>query len=332
MQETKDISGRIPALDMAIHHMVAQKAKFPLKDFPAGMEVINKELNAISLLLIWSTIPPHHFLHERSREICKRVVNLGAVDIVPPPGPPTGPDSEADTKPYKADCKIAPLPVPHFSGKTADWLPFRNNFQRDIANRKDLSDGARMAYLTQSMDDPDLKRSLSDRSGEDVIYHIMVKELQRRYDRPRVMHRKYVETMKSLTTIRAKFADTLENTLNGFIRLKGENCRQIMTTMAESVLPDIAQHYWSERTIKCREVPPVEELIEFYRERGDHAVEEEASRPRQLPAEKKGGRSNSFKQKAGVNVSAPQQLPQQNTTTPVHHNNREVVHHRGRLQ
>ena len=215
-------------------------------------------------------------------EVETRLQDLEIVDLRTTP-----PDSKADIKPFKADCKIAPLPVPHFSGKTENWLPFWNNFQRDIGNRKDLSDGARMAYLTQSMDDPELKRSLSDRSGEDGIYHIMVKELQRRYDRPRVMHRKYVETMKSLTTIKptravyAQLADTLDNTLKGFIRLKGENCRQIMTTMAECVLPNTAKHYWSERTIKCRDVPPVEELIEFLRERADQAEEEEASQSKQ---------------------------------------------------
>ena len=176
-----------------------------------------------------------------------------------------------------------------------------------------------MAYLTQSMDDPDLKSSLSDRSGEEGIYHIVVKELQRRYDRPRVIHRNYVETMTSLTPIKhtraryAKLADTLEKTLQGFIRLKGENCQQIMTTITENLLPDISKHYWGERTIKCREVPPVEELIDFLRERADQAEEEEASRPKHPPEQKKGGKSNHFKQRAAVNVSAPQQ---NSTPTP----------------
>ena len=49
LETLKDISGRIPALDMAIHHMVAQKTKFPLKDFPPGLEAINKDLTGADL-------------------------------------------------------------------------------------------------------------------------------------------------------------------------------------------------------------------------------------------------------------------------------------------
>ena len=97
-------------------------------------------------------------------------------------------------------------------------------------NRKDLTEGSRLAYLKQSMDDPELKRSISDHSDEDGAYDNIVRELQDRFDRPRIMHKMYCESMRTMTTNKntragiTQLADTVTAIFNGFVCLKGENC------------------------------------------------------------------------------------------------------------
>ena len=159
---------------MAIYDLADKKARDPDKNYASIVEELIGESKEITTILQRSTIPADHILWSRAREVRNKLLDLRATDAVPP-----SPDSKDSLKSSinKSSYKITPLTVPHFSGRVEDWLPFWREFQHSVHNRKDLTEGSRLAYLKQSMDDPELKRSISDRSDEDGAYDNIVREL-----------------------------------------------------------------------------------------------------------------------------------------------------------
>ena len=57
--------------------------------------------------------------------------------------------------------------------------------------------------------------------------------------------------------------------LNGFIRLKGENCRQILTSMTEAVMDSQIRSLWNQRTDSKKTTPPIEDLLQFIKDQAD---------------------------------------------------------------
>ena len=279
LETLKDISGRIPALDMAIHHMVAQKTKLPLKDFPAGMEAINKASNAISLLLIRSTIPPDHFLHARSRDLCNRVMDLGAVDTVPP----TVPDSKefsAERVKKKGTFRLPKMDIPKFDGQLKNWPHWWTDFKHAVHDNEELENRDKLAYLIKSITDPALQDYLH--SGADTMdtYPEMLEVLQQRFDQPRELHSIHCGTIADLppakhtTADLCQLADTVFAAVTGIFRQGQVAIQHVATSLAVSSLPQILRTEWETKTETVKEVPDVFDLIKFIRRKAVNASKE----------------------------------------------------------
>ena len=191
------------------------------------------------------------------------------------------------------------MPVHSISGKTEDWLPFWRLFKQGIHDHPDLDDGAKLAYLIQAMKEPGMKANYSERMEDDEAYSTILAELHAEYDKPRWMHRKYCESMRNLATnphTREGIKDLTNQVttiLKGFIRLKAENCRHILTSMTEAVMSKELRTLWNQRTDKMKETPPIEDLLLFMKEQADQLDEEAApakpvsERSRNKPAHSK---------------------------------------------
>ena len=230
----------------------------------------------------------------------------------------------------KSTFKVDPVTVPTFSGKTEDWLPFWRLFKKAIHDKTGLDDDIRLTYLLKAIQDPLLRNSYSDRVDDVGAYTEIVSELQAEFDKPRWMHRRYCESMKQLTpiqntrTARKELINKVTIILKGFIRLKGENCRQILTSITAAVMDKDLRALWNQRTDKLKETPPVENLLTFMKDQTDQMdqsiLEVPPKAQRQQP-EKNKFKSGRNRQRSSTNVttsssgSAPSQ-PTPSTAAP----------------
>ena len=80
--------------------------------------------------------------------------------------------------------KLVNVPVPRFSGKMQDWVPFWSKFQQQVANRRGLDDQGKLAYLLQGMNDQELRTSIEKQAHKEGAYELIVAELHDRFDQP----------------------------------------------------------------------------------------------------------------------------------------------------
>ena len=164
------------------------------------------------------------------------------------------------------------------------------------------------------MKDPVMRNSYSERVDDMGAYTDIVAELQAEFDRPRRwMHRRYCESMRTLTTnphTRAgmkELVNKVTTILKGFIRLKGESCRQILTSMTESVMDKELRSLWNQRTDKLRETPPIQDLLTFIKDQADQmdqaeGTEEPPHTPKQQ-SEKNKYKSSRHRQRGSTHVT-----------------------------
>ena len=200
----------------------------------------------------------------------------------------------------KSTFKVDPVTVPTFSGRTEDWLPFWRLFKKAIHDKADLDDDIRLTYLLKSMKDPVMRNSYSERVDDVGAYTAIVAELQAEFDRPRWMHRRYCESMRTLTTnphTRAGMKEVVNKVttiLKGFIRLKGESCHEILTSITESVMDKELRCLWNQRTDKLKKTPPIEDLLSFIKDQADQ-MDQVEGKQEPFPSSKQQPEKNKFK-------------------------------------
>ena len=255
-----------------------------------------------------SSLATDHQVMVEAREILieagsirSKMVTEGTSDV------PKSVKSEAEN-PYK----LVNVPVPRFSGRIQDWVPFWSKFQQQVANRRGLDDQGKLAYLLQGMSDLELKGSIEKQAHKEGAYKLIVAELHDRYDQPRTIHKKYCDALQSLeqpTNTRAsmmRLADALTDIHDGFVRLKAEDCKQFITTMAEPSLNKTLKDGWTLHTEARKDIPPVQELISYIKMKASQAPEEELTAPTRQPAEKSRFKPQKPKYRGSTNtVAAP---------------------------
>ena len=227
----------------------------------------------------------------------------------------------------KGTFKVDPVTVPTFSGKTEDWLPFWRLFKKAIHDKADLDDDIRLTYLLKAMKDTVMRNSYSERVDDEGAYTAIIAELQAEFDRPRWMHRRYCESMRTLTTNPhtreglKELVSKVTTIYKGFIRLKGEHCKHILTSMTEAVMDKELRALWNQRTDKLRETPPIEDLLTFIKDQADqmdHVEGAEVSRPHRQHPEKNKSKLPKHRQRGSTNVttSSPSSAPSQPAPNP----------------
>ena len=209
---------------------------------------------------------------ERSATIQGRVAGTKISETKPPVKPAT-----------KSHVKLKYIDIPSFSGRTEDWLPFKRLFYKAVHENEDLEEDTKLTYLVQAMENPRIKAEFAERLEESGAYAKILAELESEHDKPRWMHRKYCESLKNLApnphTREGMKALISQVTviLNGFIRLKGENSRQILTSMTEAVMDPQLRSLWNQRTVSRKTTPPIEDLLQFIKDQADQLEDDSVS-------------------------------------------------------
>ena len=224
---------------------------------------------------------------ERAHSIQGRVAGTKVTDAKP---------SVAATK-SKAHLKLKYIEVPTFSGRTEDWMSFFRLFSKAVHSNDELDEDTKLTYLVQAIQDPRVKQEISERLDEPGAYSTIMKELEQTHDKPRWMHRKYTERLRGMTTqprTREGLMLLLSEghlILNGLLRLKGGDIKQILTSTMEAVMDQTTRSLWNQKTDAQKHTPPVEDLFTFLKDQADQL---EDTKGRHKPVQKSKGLTHSI--------------------------------------
>ena len=277
------------ALESAARGLTTAYEASPENDHTGALDLVRLRSKDLENDLLSSLMSEEEELRGRATTILERsAIIQGRVSGI----------KSSDTKPIikgtsKSNVKLKYIDIPSFSGKTEDWLPFKRLFYKAVHLNEELDDDTRLTYRVQAMLDPRVKAEFSERLDEVGAYQKILKELEEEHDKPRWMHRRYCEAMKNLSTNPhtregMKNLISLVNViLNGFIPLKVENCRHILTSMTEAVMDPQLRALWNQRTDTKKTTPPIEELLQFIKDQSDQIEDESAPSTSKQSQEKK---------------------------------------------
>ena len=243
-----------------------------LEDMVKGRTLLNNHLAA-------SRIEEDHPLRGQAAEIYRKVDRL-RVKM----GVPHIPDDKSSVKKSSSGYKRAPLHVPTFSGDVKDWHTFWAAFKIAIHTATDLDPEIKLSYLKAAMKDKSLQRTLARFTDGPEAYGLAVRELESRFDKPKLMHRLYLRNITSLSQSKAtqaeltSLADTIQESFDGLRRLGQTDLESILTSLTSEFLPDKVRLAWEDSTEDSKAVAPISELLEFIRKKADNPLYMEKSR------------------------------------------------------
>ena len=226
---------------------------------------------------------------ERAHSIQGRVAGTRATDAKPP---------VATTK-AKAHLKLKYIEVPTFSGRTEDWMGFYRLFSKAVHSNDELDEDTKLTYLVQAIQDPRVKQEISERLDEPGAYTRIMKELEQTHDKPRWMHRKYTEKLRTMApqprTREGLMLLLSEGHLinNGLLRLKGGDINMILTSTMEAVMDTTTRSLWNQKTDSLKHTPPVEDLFRFLKDQADQLEDAKGDKVRQKLVPRSRGMTNS---------------------------------------
>ena len=299
----------ITALEMDIKALTAAFELQPENDHGTAVAEVVTAARTLKADMKTSIIPKEEELWgrggdmlERAAAIQGRVAGTKTPDVKPTAAAP------------KSHIKLKYVEVPSFSGKTEDWAAFIRLFKQSVHNNPDLEDASKLTYLLQAMQDPRVKKDLSERMEEPNAYQTFITELESTHDKPRWMHRRYVDRMVKMTThtrtregLMAFLAEG-QAIKNGLTRLKGGDIDHVLTSIMELNMEPSTRALWNQKTTSTKTTPTVDNLFSFIKDEADQMDDQTAKekvRPKQM--NKKGSVNH-------VQGSVPQQGYQHNAT------------------
>ena len=209
----------------------------PTKDHTRTVDSICTTMEKLDAILLASTIPADDRLRSIASQMGDRLMLLDAKEKEPSVSFSAHSEYPPVNKTAQEAYQRASIEIPHFSGEVEDWQTFWVQFKEAVHDSKKLTNGAKLIYLRQAMDDQSLKRLLSDSVGGEDFYENMVTVLQKRFDTPREIHVIHCRTLADLQPIKAKqkelrkLADTLFSAVTGIDRLGQSDVNSIATSL-----------------------------------------------------------------------------------------------------
>ena len=175
-------------LSTKLSSLETEMTRDPTKDHTRTVDSIRTTMKKLDAILLASTIPADDRLRSIASQMGDRLMLLDAKEKEPSVSFSAHSEYPPVIKTAQEAYKRALIEIPHFSGEVEDWQTFWVQFKEAVHDSKKLTNGAKLVYLRQAMDDQSLKRLLSDNVGGEDFYENMVTVLQKRFDRPREIH------------------------------------------------------------------------------------------------------------------------------------------------
>ena len=228
-----------------------------------------------------------------------------------------------------AGIKMTPFNPPKFSGEQKDWIPFWSEFKA-IHTSSRYAAATKLSYLRQAQQNSSLRRQIGACIDNGDSYETVVAMLQDQFDRPRLMHKIYVDQLLGIGQVKPykssilDCANTLQSVWDGLSRLGQCDSASIFTTVAENLLPKELRIRWEDETITSKKVPPVQRLIEFLRLRSTQPQYEDKSHYSSSAPEKKSSKPKSSGHHGSIHVASGQPVQSVNPQTESNRSNSYV--------
>ena len=251
----------------SINRLEKLQRENPTKNYKEAISTLNPQMTNFRTALDGANLPEGHRLWNSYEEYEERIFTMLAAEPAPPDVKDWGKD--------KGSYKVSALAIPKFNGKIQCWVPFWQEFEYAIHKKENMNDAVKMVYLKQAVTDPGLNVTISDLGIEEGSYAAAIKLLHDRYDKPRVMHRLFCETLRDLKSnfqpkqSLSELADSAQHFFLGFTRLKQLGVSEAITSLVESSMAPELREQWLNYTSECKDTPPAEKVIAFLRMRAD---------------------------------------------------------------
>ena len=96
---------------------------------------------------------------------------------------------------HRDGIKLPKIDVPTFDGDMMNWRTFWEQHEVSIYSRIQLTDAEKLAYLQHLLKDASARHVIEGLSGLGSGYEEAIKCLQKRYDKPRLLHLAHVKAI-----------------------------------------------------------------------------------------------------------------------------------------
>ena len=166
--------------------------------------------------------------------------------------------------------KLPKIDVPTFDGNILNWGIFWEQFRATIHSRDHLSDTDKLAYLEHALRDCTAKHVIDGLTRSAGSYNEAIKCLQKRYDRPRLIHQAHVCAILEAAPLKdghGRELRRLHNVANQHLRalrtMEYDPSGSFMTLLMELKLDQSTVFEWQRRSQYTKEVPHYQELLDL---------------------------------------------------------------------
>ncbi|XP_039303397.1 uncharacterized protein LOC120357307 [Solenopsis invicta] len=170
--------------------------------------------------------------------------------------------------------RLPKIDLPTFSGSYEDWHPYFDTFNSLIHSNASLRNIQKFHYLKSSLKG-DAAETIASIEISDVNYNDAWSRLRERYENERIAVQNHIKSIFELPVLRRENGNVLRNILDGLLkhtralRALGRPTDQwddILIHIVTSKLDFITIKEW-ENTLQPRELPTIQEFIEFLTKR-----------------------------------------------------------------
>ena len=172
----------------------------------------------------------------------------------------------------KSDLPV--IEVPKFYGNIMHWSTFWNSFESTIGSRSDLDNVKRLHYLRMAIKDEETKKLLYSPTETPEFYNEVVKELKRRFNKTKEVHRALTKEFLELQSPKQtrldlrKMTDQVKRLMSSLKATGHYSIETFLCSTLYLLLPLKLQTLWDQHTRKEKGVPSVDSLVTFLQ---DHA-------------------------------------------------------------
>ena len=168
--------------------------------------------------------------------------------------------------------KLSTIELPTFNGEVMKWATFWTAFSTQVGNREEIAEADKLTYLRKAIRHQPTQDLLDAPREEEDSYTEVVKELKRRFDLPKEVHKNLVQRIMQLSLIKEtqddinKLMDSVRKTLLSLKRTGSYCLESFMTSLVYLILPKKLQVLWEQHTKKEKTVSGVFTMLDFFLE------------------------------------------------------------------
>ena len=214
--------------------------------------------------------------------------------------------------------QLPKIALPTFHGDLMEWAQFWSQFKQAVHNNPELTNPNKLAYLRDSIRDPDTCALLYCGTENDGYYDKMVDVLQQRFNQTRVIHANHCRTLADMKSVKhnradlTKFANSVYTAVSGLKHTGQFDASPIITSLVVSALPKQLQEDWEERTEGSKQVPEAEDFVDFVRKKARNIAATPTTKAPEIKQENKSHHKKEYqpqRQKAAVDTSSAPPQP-----------------------